>query len=142
MIRQHKVDELEATLRQRLRRNVDVVINHRVLSASYDNKRSDADIVATYNNHRVSWSQVKTAMLDKEHGHSPSVSYIDDDQQRRERLEEFLDEAIMTLKGRAAGLERDPEFIRRATEYRKVRLINEHRNGLMHSWNQFREVKR
>lgn len=135
MIRQHKVDELEATLRQRLRRNVDVVINHRVLSTSYDNKRSDADIVATYKNHRVSWSQVKTAMLDKERGHSPSVSYIDDDQQRLERLEDFLDKAIMTLKGRAAGLHKDPEFIRRATEYRKVRLINEHRNGLMHSWN-------
>ena len=135
MIRQHKVDELEATLRQRLRRNVDVVINHRVLSSSYDNRRSDADIVATYNNHRVSWSQVKTSMLDTGPGHSQSIRYIDDDQQRRERLEEFLDEAIMTLKGRAAGLGRDPEFIRRATEYRKVRLINEHRNGLMHSWN-------
>jgi peptidyl-prolyl cis-trans isomerase C len=135
MIRQHKVDELEATLRQRLRKNVDVVINHNVLSNSYDNKRSGADIVATYNNHRVYWSQVKSAMLDTEHGHSPAVFYIDDDQQRRERLEAFLDEAIMALKGRAVGLENDPEFIRRVSEYRKVRLINEHRNGLMHSWN-------
>ncbi|MGB5519801.1 MAG: peptidylprolyl isomerase [Gammaproteobacteria bacterium] len=135
MIRQHKMDELEATLRQRFRKDVVVAIKHKVLSADYDNKRSDADVVATYNHHRISWSQVKALMLDTERDRSPAAFYIENDADRHERLEHYLDEAIMALKGRAAGLENDPEYIRRAAAYRKVRLINEHRNGLIHRWN-------
>jgi hypothetical protein len=40
----------------------------------------------------------------------------------------------MSMKGYAAGLDKDPAFIKRTTEYRKTRLINEHRNKLINSW--------
>jgi hypothetical protein len=135
MIRKKKLDELKATLRERLRENVDVVINESVLSSDHDDMRSDADVIASYNNHRISWSQVKELMRGADQRASLAAFYIDNDEERRTRLEQYLDNAIMTLKGRAAGLDKDPTFIKRTSEYRKTRLINEHRNGLIHSWN-------
>jgi len=135
MIRKKKLDELKATLRERLRENVDVVINENVLSADYDDKRSDADVVASFDSRSISWGQVKELMRGADQRASLAAFYIDNDEERRTRLEQYLDNAIMTLKGRAAGLEKDPTFIKRTTEYRKTLLINEHRNSLINSWN-------
>ncbi len=135
MLRRQKMDEFESTLRERLRENVKVVINEKVLASEYDDKRSDADMVASYDNHRVSWSQVKGIMLNANRGASPADYYVRINEERITRLQQYIDNAIMALKGRAAGLENDPIFIKRSTEYRKARLINEHRNGLIHRWN-------
>jgi peptidyl-prolyl cis-trans isomerase C len=135
IIRKQRMEELEATLHDRLMADIDVVINDRVLSSDYDAKRSDADIVATFNTHRINWSQVKDMMRGADPGAGPAAFYIGDDEERRKRLEQFIDNAIMTLKGREAGFENDPVYIQRSDDYRKTRLINEHRNGLIHSWN-------
>jgi len=135
MIRKKKMDEFEATLRDRLRENVEVVINEQVLSSDYDERRSDADVVATYDSHRITWSQVKELMQNANRNASGTNFYISNNEERITRLQQHIDNAIMALKGRAAGLENDPSFINRSEEYRKARLINEHRNGLIHSWN-------
>jgi peptidyl-prolyl cis-trans isomerase C len=135
MIRQKKLDELNATMRDRLRENVAVVVNEKVLSVEHDKKRSDAEVVATYNKHRISWSQVKDLMrVDRQHP-MMTTYYVDNDSERRNRLEQYIDNAIMTMKGRATEMDKDPVYIKRMAEYRKARLINEHRNGLIHSWN-------
>jgi parvulin-like peptidyl-prolyl isomerase len=135
MIRKQKMDEFEANLRSRLREDVDVVINEKVLSPDYDDRRSDADVVASYNTHRITWSQVKDTMLNANRNPSQANFYIDNFEERVTRLQQFIDNAIMALKGRAAGLENDTVFIERTSEYRKARLINEHRNSLIHNWN-------
>jgi parvulin-like peptidyl-prolyl isomerase len=135
MIRKRKMDEFEATLRDRLRENVLVDINEKVLSSDYDDRRSDADVVATYDTHRITWSQVKDMMQNANGNVSQGAFYISNNVERITRLQQFIDNALMALKGRAAGLENDPSFIKRSEEYRKARLINEHRNGLIHSWN-------
>jgi len=62
MLRKQKLDEFEATFHDRLREKVEVVINENVLSPDYDEIRSEADVVASYDNHRISWSQVKDMM--------------------------------------------------------------------------------
>jgi len=135
MIRKKKMDLFEATLRDRLRENVEVNINEQVLSPDYDERRSDADVVATYDSHRITWSQVKELMQNANVNASGTDFYIGNNEERITRLQQHIDNAIMALKGRAAGLENDPSFINRSEEYRKARLINEHRNGLIHSWN-------
>jgi len=135
MIRKRKMDEFEATLRDRLRENVEVNINEKVLSSDYDDRRSDADVVATYDSHRITWSQVKDMMQNANRNASQANFYISNNEERISRLQQHIDNAIMALKARAAGLENDPSFIKRTEEYRKARLINEHRNGLIHSWN-------
>ena len=135
MIRKSKMDEFEATLRDRLRENVEVVINQQVLSSDYDERRSEADVVASYDSHRITWSQVKDLMQNANRNTSGTDFYISNNEERITRLQQHIDNAIMALKGRAAGLETDPDYIERTAEYRKARLINEHRNGLIHSWN-------
>lgn len=135
MIRQKKLDELNATMHDRLRENVDVVINDKVLSVEHDKKRSDAEVVATYNRHRITWSQVKDLMLVDRQSPMMSTYYVDNDSERRNRLERYIDNAIMVMKGRAAEMDKDPDYLKHTAEYRKARLINEHRNGLIHSWN-------
>ncbi len=135
IIRKQKLDAFEISLRDRIREGVDVVIKDKVLAAEYDNKRSDADVVATYDSHRVSWSQVRELMQNASRNPTQTGIYITDNEERKRRLDGHLDNAIMALKGRAAGLENDPVYIKRTTEYRKARLVNEHRNGLLHSWN-------
>jgi len=135
MIRKSKMDEFEATLRDRLRENVEVSIKEKVLSSDYDDRRSDADVIATYDSHRITWSQVKDLMQNANRNPSRANFYISNNEERITRLQQHIDNAIMALKGRKAGLENDPSFIERSEEYRKARLINEHRNGLIHSWN-------
>ena len=135
MLRKKKLDEFEATLHDRLRENVEVVINENILSPDYDEIRSDADVVASYDNHRISWSQVKDMMQNPNRNTSRASFYTGNYEERMTRLQQYIDNAIMTQKGRAAGIENDPAFVERASEYRKARLINEHRNGLIHSWN-------
>jgi parvulin-like peptidyl-prolyl isomerase len=40
----------------------------------------------------------------------------------------------MADKARAAGMDKDPEFVQRTAEYRKTRLINIHRDKLIQGW--------
>lgn len=133
-IRRQRVSELESTVHQRLRENVEVVIDQQVLSAAYDDKRTDADTVATYDKQPVKWSQVKELMLDTAKPPSSSVVYIDSDEERLKRLEHYIDDAIMTQKAREFGLEKDPAYIERIAEYRKALLINAYSNELIQRW--------
>jgi parvulin-like peptidyl-prolyl isomerase len=138
-IRQQKYEDLESTLRERLRKNVEVVINEAILSHDYDNKRTDEDAVATYDKQPVTWSQIKELMLETAPPTSSVAVFIDSDEERLERLEQYIDNAIMTQKGREYGLEKDPVYIERVAEYRKALLINEHSNVLIHSWSPSQE---
>lgn len=135
IIRKQKLEALKANMRERLRESVEVVINDKVLDPEYDDKRSDADVVASYDAQRITWSQVKNLMKGADQRAAGATFYIDNDEERLKRLERYIDNAIMAMKGRSAGLEQDPTFIKRTTEYRKTRLINEHRKGLIHNWN-------
>jgi len=135
ILRKRKLDELKANMRERIRENVDVVVDEKVLSPDYDDTRSDADVVATYDSHRITWSQVKDLMRGADQRADRAAFYVDNEEERQKRLDRYIDNAIMALKGYAAGLDKDPTFIKRTTEYRKTRLINEHRKNLMHSWN-------
>ena len=86
MLRRQKLDALTASMRERLRRDVDVVIDDRILSPSYDELRSDADVVARYDSHRVIWSQVKELMQDDSPRADRSAFYLPSHEERRRRL--------------------------------------------------------
>jgi parvulin-like peptidyl-prolyl isomerase len=133
-IRQQRVAELESTLRQRLRENVAVVIDEQVMSPDYDDKRKDADTVATVDKQPVSWSQVKQLMQVTDQQAPAPASYIDSVDERLKRLEQYIDNTIMTNKGRAFGLEKDPAYIERVAEYRKAFLINAYSSELIQQW--------
>ena len=135
LLRKRKLDELKANKRARIRENVEVVIDDKVLSPDFDDTRSDADVVATYDNRRITWSLVKDLMRGADQRADRAAFYVDNEEEREKRLDRYIDNAIMAMKGYAAGLDKDPKFIKRTAEYRKTRLINEYRKNLLQSWN-------
>jgi len=134
MIRKQRLTELKNSMRERLRAGVDVKINEDVLSSKSDAGRSDADIVATIDDKRVTWSDVKVQMRGADYRATLAEFYLDNDEERMLRLQEYIDNRLLADKALAAGMDKDPEFIRQTSEYRKTHLINVHRGNLIEKW--------
>lgn len=140
MIRKQKLQELKSSLRERLRADVSIDINQSVLNPANDDKRSDAEIIATItlkpgNKLTVVWGDVSAMMMGADKRATNAAFFLDNDVERKKRLDNVIDTRIMAHKGRLAGLEKDEAFINRTGEYRKTRLVNLHRTGLIHGWN-------
>jgi parvulin-like peptidyl-prolyl isomerase len=133
-IRQSKYNKLEGSLRERLRAGTSVKIDERVLGTEYDSKRSPADVVATVGDRKITWSDVEIPMRGADFRATLSEFYVDDDEERLHRLNDYIDYSLMVDKARAAGMDKEPEFVQRTAEYRKTRLINIHRAKLIKSW--------
>ena len=133
-IRKHRFTELKNSMRERLRVDADVKINEDVLSTSSDVGRTDADIVATIGDKRITWGDVKVQMRGADYRATLAEFYVDNDEERLLRLQEYIDNTLMAEKAIAAGMDKDPEFIQRTAEYRKTHLINVHRNNLVNKW--------
>lgn len=133
-LRNQKLADRRATMQGRLRDGVRIEIDKQVLDPDGDSERKDTDIVATVDDRRISWGEVKMLMQGADQRAAMAEFYIDADKERLRRLDRYVDNALMAMKGRAAGLEQDPDFARRTDEYRKTQLINIHRDGLIHGW--------
>ena len=133
-IRKAKYDKLTESMRARLRAGIEITINEDVLSTSHDASRSPADVVATIGDRRISWDDVDTQMRGADYRATLSAFYVDNEEERITRLQAYIDSELMAEKARAAGMDKDPEFAKRTEEYRKTRLINIHRSGLIASW--------
>ena len=86
--------------------------------------------------HRVltAWSDVEVPMRGADYRTSLAEFYLDNEEERLLRLQEYIDYTLMVDKEVAAGMKQDPEFFRRTAEYRKTHLINVHRSTLINSW--------
>jgi len=134
MIRKQKFTELKNSMRERLRAGIDIKINEDVLSTKSDGSRSDTDIVASIADKRITWGDVKVPMRGADHRATLAEFYIDNDEERLVRLQEYIDNTLMTEKAYEAGMDKEPEFIKRTAEYRKTHLINVHRGNLIKKW--------
>ena len=136
MVRKQKLQQLKSTLRERLRADVKIRLNERALNPSNDNERSDSEIIVYINDDMtIVWNDIKDMMLGADRRATNAAFYLDNDEERLKRLDNIIDTRIMANKARQAGLENDESFIKRTEEYRKTRLVNIHRGGLIHSWN-------
>ena len=133
-IRKLRFTELRNSMRERLRADSDVKIFEDVLSTNADAGRSDADIVASIGDKRITWGDVKVEMRGADYRATLAEFYVDNDEERLNRLQEYVDNTLMADKAIAAGMDKDPEFIKRTAEYRKTHLINVHRNNLISKW--------
>jgi parvulin-like peptidyl-prolyl isomerase len=134
MIRKQRLTELKNSMRERLRAGIDIKINEDVLSTKADVDRSDADIVASIGDKRITWGDVKVPMRGADYRATLAEFYVDNDEERMARLQEYIDNTLMADKAYAAGMDKDPEFIKRTAEYRKTHLINVHRANLIKKW--------
>jgi parvulin-like peptidyl-prolyl isomerase len=133
-IRNGKYNKMKGSLRERLRAGTKVSINETVLYSSYDSKRTPTDVLATVGDRGITWSDVETEMRGADFRASLAEFYIDNDEERLKRLNDYIDYTLMADKARAAGMDKDPEFAQRTAEYRKTRLINIHRARLIQGW--------
>jgi len=133
-LRKEKLAERQASLRERLRTGVEISIDKAVLDPENDSTRADSDSVATVDGHPIRWGEVRTLMQGADQRAMTAAFYIDTDTERQRRLDRYIDNVLMAMKARAAGLDKSPEFARRTAEYRKTQLINTHRHGLILGW--------
>lgn len=133
-IRKQRFTELKASIRGRLRADSDVKIYEDVVSVSADGERSDADAVASIGDKRITWSDVKVEMRGADHHATLAEFYVDNDEERMQKLQEYVDNTLMADKAKAAGMDKEPEFFKRTAEYRKTHLINVHRSNLISKW--------
>ena len=124
-LRKDKFKQRTADMRERLRQGIAVTLHEEDLDIAEDALRSDTDVVAEYGDRRITWGEVKGLLT------TPINSLSA--QRRLEAMNERIDQALMAHKGRAAGLEMDPIYLARITEFSKTRLVNHHRGDLVRS---------
>ena len=91
-------------------------------------------MVAITGDKRITWSDVEREMRGADRRATLSAFYIDNDEERLNRLQTHIDNVLMVDKARAAGFDKDPDFHEQTAEFRITRLINIHRRGLINSW--------
>lgn len=133
-IRKQRFAELKSSIRERLRADTEVKIFEDVVSPSADEERTENVTIATIGDKRITWSDVEVLMRGADHHASLAEFYVDNDEERLQRLQEYIDNTLMVDKARATGMNKDPEFIKRTAEYRKTHLINVYRSNLIAKW--------
>jgi hypothetical protein len=122
-MRKQRLNEKGVELRATLREGVTVEINDAEMDPLKDAERAESTTLATIDATPLTWGEVKDQL-------GATVSSTSSDQ-RRETVNALVDERIMVVKAKAKGLEQDPVYLARLGEYRKTRLINLHRAGLV-----------
>ncbi|MGD8931463.1 MAG: peptidylprolyl isomerase, partial [Chromatiales bacterium] len=130
-IRKARFKARTATLRERLREGVSVVIEEENLDPHGDETRGDEVVVARIDGAPVFWKDIEGLLQTESKRSTLAEFHLDEDVERRKALERHIDLRIMANKGRAAGLEQDPVYQRRLKEYRKNRLTILHRDNLI-----------
>jgi len=133
-LRNQKLKVLKATQRERLRDGVEITIDSSVADPGNDSERSATDIIVTAGDQKISWGDLETVIRGADYRASLAEFFVDAEEERMNRLQDYIDNALMVSKARAAGLEQTPEYAKRTAEYRKTHLINVHRDGLIHDW--------
>ena len=122
VLRKQKLAESSAQLSSQLREGVKVEINEEALDPLQDAERADDAVLASIDGTPVTWGEVKPLLGGK-------VASTDRETRRR-AVNALVDQRIMVRKAKAAGLEQDPVYQARYSEYMKTRLINLHRARL------------
>ena len=129
-IRKQRFKDRTATMRQRLREGVKVVIDEQNLDPAGDDDRDGSVVVVRIDDEPVRWDEVKDLMQGESKRATLAEFHLYEDEERSKALNRYIDTRIMAKKGRAAGLEQDPVYQRRLAEFRKTRLTNMHRSNL------------
>lgn len=125
-LRKQKFTAKMAALRDTLREGVKVVINEQELDPDEDEVRDATDVVASIDGETISWQEVRVPLSTPRNAGSI--------ENRLHALNKLIDIRLMTRKARQTGLEQDPVYRARMSEYKKTRLINIHRDALFRQW--------
>ena len=130
-LRRDKISTQRAQIKDRIRDDVEVILDDDNLSSAGDASRADDVPIAEIDGEPVTWGSVKERIIAAGEGALRSDPFADDEEARRQALEQEIDLRISVNKARAAGLDEDPLFKARSQEFHKTRLINLHRERLL-----------
>ena len=130
-IRKARFKERVASIREQLREGVEVVVEEDQLDAEGDETREGKAVVARVDGDPVYWQEVEDLLRTQSRRSTTAEFHLDEDEERTEALQRFIDLRLMAQKGRAAGLEQDPDYQRRLKEFSKNRLTILHRENLI-----------
>lgn len=125
-IRKERVKQRTKTMRERLREGhkSSIVVND--LDPADDQVRSNDDVVAKLDGVAITWGEVRPSL---QRAHTMQST-----ERRVEAIENMIDNRLMAQKAKEVGLEKDPVYLARVSEFSKTRLINIHRGRLVESW--------
>ena len=130
-LRKQKMRERIAQAEKTLRDDVKVVVHPENLTTKDDESRPDEAPLAEVGAETITWGQVGDRIIAAGKGATMADPLAFEDQARRDALEREIDLRIMVQKARAAGLEQDPLYQRRLSEYSKTLLTNLYRDQLI-----------
>lgn len=130
-LRKEQRNALMAGAKSALRQGVEVRVYEENLAIEGDADRADSTPLAEVGAETLTWGQINDRIIAAGKGAVMADPLAMEDEARRAALEQEIDLRIMVQKARSAGLEADPLYQRRVTEFRKTRLITLHRERLV-----------
>lgn len=129
-LRREKLHALLAMADKSLRDGVKVTVYEENLSIKGDETRADDTLLAEVGDETITWGQVKNRIISSGKGAVKVDPLAFEAPARRDALETEIDLRIMAQKAKVAGLDEDPLYRKRLSEYSKTLLINMHREKL------------
>jgi len=130
-LRREKVKQKLANARPQIRDGVSVAVHAEDLALAGDAARANSVSLAEIDGEPVIWGAVKDKIIAAGKGAVMADPLASEEDARRRALETEIDVRIMARKARAMGLDQDPLYVARISEFHKTRLINLHREHLV-----------
>jgi parvulin-like peptidyl-prolyl isomerase len=119
-----------ATAEKTLRDGVKVQVYEQNLDSKNDETRADSTPLSEAGTDTITWGEIKDKIIATGKGATVIDPLAFEDSARRAVLENEIDLRIMAQKARQAGLDQDPLYTKRVSEYTKTLLTNMHRQQL------------
>ncbi len=129
-LRKRKLHERLAAQRGELRKGFEVDIHAGNLDPAGDDTRADDVTMAEIGNEVITWGDVKATVIAAGKAAVALDPLAMESDNRLPVLQGEIDQRIMALKAREAGLDGDPLYQARLHEFQKTRLVNLHRVNL------------
>lgn len=130
VLRKQKTEARREEQRDKLREGIDVTVYQKNFAAAGDEGRADDIVVAEVAGESITWGETRailTAAGIAATARDPLAMEMD---ARLSALQRQIDTRLMAQKARAAGLDKNPVYQARLSEYKRTRLINIHRANL------------
>ena len=122
-LRNDRLKDQEAAFQKQLRRGIKVEVDAARLDPKGDATRADNEVVARIGDETISWGDVEKSLP------GPATSGVMT--ARADAMNRIIDDRIAADKAKAERLDRDPLYLARMNEYRKVHLISLYKAKLL-----------
>lgn len=121
-IRKERFKTKTATFQKELRRGIKIVVDPSKLNSNGDATRASSEVVARINQETITWGELRDELTDPRMSGSVKA--------RTEVLNGMIDEHIVVDKAKAARLDRNPIYLARINDFKKVHLVSLYKTKL------------